>query len=75
MNVRAPGGETMNRRWLLAVPFLSALFWGSCRDPMSNHASAINPTELDVRYAVCAWAFGMIALIVIGVAARESGRV
>ena len=65
----------MNRRWLLAVPFLSALFWGSCRDPMSNHAGAINLTELDVRYAVCAWAFGMIALIVIGVAARESGRV
>lgn len=65
----------MNRRWLLAVPFLSALFWGSCRDPL-NHPLLPVPSaaEMDVRYAVCAWASGMIALIVIGVAVRESRR-
>ena len=36
----------MNRRWLLAVPFLSALFWGSCRDPMSNHVERDQPDRL-----------------------------
>ena len=65
---------TMNRRWLLAVPFLSAIFWGSCRDPMASHASVVTMTELDVCYAVCAWAGGMIALIIVGVLVQESRK-
>lgn len=68
----------MSRRWLFAVPFLSALFWGSCRDT-SNHPLLPLPsgTEMDIRYAICAWATGMILVISLGVAvqaARESTK-
>lgn len=58
----------MNRRWLFAVPFLSALYWGSCRDTTPAHVLPLpSGSELDVRYALCAFASSMIALIVTGV--------
>ena len=64
----------MGRRWLLAVPFLSAIFWGSCRDTIHPAFPVPSGPEMDVRYAICAWASGMIAVIILGVAVGESKR-
>jgi hypothetical protein len=65
----------MHRKWLLAVPFLWALFWGSCRDTTPQHSLPLpSGTELDWRFAICAWSSSMIALIITGVVVRETGR-
>lgn len=47
------------RLWL--VPFLSAAYWASCREPIPN----VHNVETDIRYGVCAWCVGMITLLVL----------
>jgi hypothetical protein len=61
----------MCKRWLVMVPFLSAIFCGSCRVKETTLPASM--VEMDVRYAVCAWASGMITLVLFGVFVRKRG--
>lgn len=42
------------RRWrLVALPIMSALYWGSCIHPDSPRLKSMPGWELDVRMALC----------------------
>ncbi len=60
------------RRRLLLLPLLSALWAGSCYDPM---ASGLRQRERDVRLAIGSFAVSLMSLIVVGelVAAARKG--
>lgn len=51
-----------SKRFLLLLPVLSALYWGSCYEPTNQ---LLPRMERDVRSAICSLCVSMFALILI----------
>lgn len=58
--------EVDMRKRVWFVPLLSAVYWGSCLDPMRDRGHELmSQFERDLRMGICAAALSFILLIII----------